>query len=157
MVVQPPYDAQNPPQQSAHGSPWEQEAGQASPVPVQFSPQLPEVLQLLPQQTSPSTQVESSLHGQPNPAQPVAAAGWGATLRPMPIMAAPSASSPRNVERREWCVIRLRVHRSKRDGSISTLLIVGRTTPDRTPHVWRFGPRVRRPPARDSGMSRVLA
>jgi hypothetical protein len=121
MVVQPPYDAQNPPQQSAHGSPWEQEAGQASPVPVQFSPQLPEVLQLLPQQTSPSTQVESSLHGQPNPARPVAATGWGTAIRPKPKVAAPSASSPRSVDRRERCMVRLRVHRSKRDGSISTL------------------------------------
>jgi hypothetical protein len=122
MVVQPPYDAQNPPQQSAHGSPWEQEAGQASPVPVQFSPQLPEVLQLFPQQTSPSTQVESSLHGQPNPVQPVAAAGWGAARRPPVIAAAPSASNPRNVDRRERWAATVRVHRSKRAESISTLL-----------------------------------
>jgi hypothetical protein len=99
-VVQPPYEAQNPAQQSAHGSPWEQEAGHASPVPVQLRPQLPEVLQLLPQQTSPSTHVESSLHGQPNPAHPVAATGSGATSRCPVMAAAPRASSPRNVARR---------------------------------------------------------
>jgi hypothetical protein len=74
MVVQAPLLVQKPAQQSAHGSPKEHELGQASPVPVQFSPQLPEVLQLLPQQTNPSTQVESSLHGQPKPAQPSARA-----------------------------------------------------------------------------------
>jgi hypothetical protein len=77
-VVQAPDDVQNPSQQSAQASPKEHEAGQASPVPVQISPQLPNVEQLLPQQTSPSRQFESSLQGQPKPAQAPADTGLDA-------------------------------------------------------------------------------
>jgi hypothetical protein len=100
-VVQAPTDAQNPAQQSAHGSPNEQELGQGSPVPVQFRPQLPEVLQLLPQQTSPSTQVELSLHGQPNPAQPLASMGRGVLSRSPASAATPSVTKPRSADRRD--------------------------------------------------------
>jgi hypothetical protein len=100
-VVQAPTEAQKPAQQSAHGSPCEQELGQGSPVPVQFRPQLPEVLQLLPQQTSPSTQVELSAHGQPKPAQPLASAGRGVARRPPVSAAAPSAAKPRIADRRD--------------------------------------------------------
>jgi len=96
----------------------EQDAGQASPVPVQARPQLPEVEQLLPQQTNPSTQVESSAQGQPKPAQPPAEAFWGAT-KPRPTKAAvPSAPSIRNAERRERLAANARVQRSKIDGCI---------------------------------------
>ena len=117
MVVQAPSPAQKPSQQSSQAAPWEQLAGQDEPVPVQVRPQFPDVLQLLPQQTRPSTQVESSLHGQPKPAQPPAAAGCGATraLRPATAVAA-SAVSARSTERREP-ERTPRVQRSKSFGS----------------------------------------
>lgn len=101
MEVQAPELVQKPAQQSAQGSPKEHEAGQASPVPVQARPQLLEVLQLLPQQTRPSMQVELSLHGQPKPAQPLAATG-DCAVRDFPIRpAAPRAVKARRMERRE--------------------------------------------------------
>ena len=105
---------QNPAQQAAQGEAKEQAAGQGSPVPVQISPQLPEVLQLLPQQTRPSTQVESSLHGQPNPAQPVARAVGDAARRRAAKADAPSPVSPRSTERRDRYRANERVQRSNR-------------------------------------------
>jgi hypothetical protein len=109
MVVQAPLLVQKPAQQSAHGSPKAQEAGQASQVPVQVSPQFPEVLQLLPQQTSPATQVESSLQGQPKPAQPSARASGGAVRERPPTRAAAVISAWRSVARREPVVASMRV------------------------------------------------
>jgi hypothetical protein len=110
MVVQAPELVQNPPQQSAQGWPNEHEAGQLAPVPVQLSPQLPEVLQLLPQQTNPSTHVLSSLQGQPKPAQPVAAAGAGVAIARPANMVAPRAVSVRSTERRDRAAENERVH-----------------------------------------------
>src|SRR5690349_19989756 len=100
FVVQAPSAAQNPSQQSAQASPCVQEAGQEEPVPVQVRPQFPDVLQLLPQQTRPSTHVESSLHGQPNPAHPSAEAVRG-LMSVFPPIIVTAARAVRITSRRE--------------------------------------------------------
>jgi hypothetical protein len=123
MVVQAPELVQKPSQQSAHGSAKAQDAGQAVPVPVQVRPQLPEVLQLLPQQTSPSTQVEESLQGQPNPAHPSALAGAGMASERPARASVPSAAMRRSTERRDAVAILL-VHQSKRVASKMASLLL---------------------------------
>jgi hypothetical protein len=108
-VVQDPAEAQNASQQSTHGSPNVQELGQAEPVPVQVSPQLPAVLQLLPQQASPDTHVELSLQGHPKPAHAPARTGAG-LVRTRPARTEdPMPMSVRNAARRDQATANERV------------------------------------------------
>jgi hypothetical protein len=110
--VQDPAEAQNASQQSTHGSPNAQELGQAEPVPVQVIPQLPAVLQLLPQQANPATHVESSLHGQPKPAQPSASTAGGVARNRPARTPPPKPMSARSAARRDRFLANDRVQRS---------------------------------------------